>query len=39
MKQEIAITLGKDLIEFIDMQAQGNRSEYVNALTHQQRKQ
>lgn len=39
MKQKIAITLDADLVEFIDLQAQGNRSEYINALLRQQRQQ
>lgn len=39
MKQKIAITLNVDLVEFLDSQAQGNRSEYVNALLQRQRQQ
>lgn len=36
MKQKIAISLDADLIDFIDLQANGNRSEYINALLQQQ---
>lgn len=39
MKQKIAITLDTDLINFIDLQANGNRSEYINALLQQQQRQ
>jgi len=37
MKQKIAISLDVDLINFVDLQANGNRSEYINALLAQQR--
>lgn len=36
MKQKIAISLDADLINFVDLQANGNRSEYINALLQQQ---
>lgn len=36
MKQKIAISLDADLIDFVDLQANGNRSEYINALLQQQ---
>ena len=39
MKQKIAITLNADLVEFLDSQAQGNRSEYINALLQRQQQQ
>jgi len=39
MKQKIAITLDTDLINFIDLQANGNRSEYINALLQKQQRQ
>jgi folate-dependent tRNA-U54 methylase TrmFO/GidA len=39
MKQKIAITIDRELISFIDRQAQGNRSDYLNSLiTQEQRK-
>jgi Arc/MetJ-type ribon-helix-helix transcriptional regulator len=38
MKQKIAISLDADLINFVDLQANGNRSEYINALLAQQRR-
>ena len=38
MKQKIAVTLDKDLIAFLDAQANGNRSEYLNSLLLLQRK-
>jgi hypothetical protein len=38
MKQKIAITLDRELLSFIDRQAQGNRSEYLNSLITQERK-
>jgi hypothetical protein len=38
MKQKIAFTLDKELVAFLDAQANGNRSEYLNALLAQQRK-
>lgn len=36
MKQKIAVSLDADLINFVDMRANGNRSEYINALLQQQ---
>lgn len=39
MKQKIAITIDTDLINFIDLQANGNRSEYINALLQKQQRQ
>lgn len=39
MKQKIAITLDAELIAFLDGQAEGNRSEYLNTLLTQQRRQ
>jgi Arc/MetJ-type ribon-helix-helix transcriptional regulator len=38
MKQKIAITLDRELLSFIDRQAQGNRSDYLNALITQERR-
>ena len=38
MKQKIAITLDRDLLSFIDRQAQGNRSNYLNSLISQERR-
>ena len=38
MKQKIAITLDQDLLSFIDQQAQGNRSDYLNSLITQERR-
>jgi hypothetical protein len=38
MKQEIAITLDRELLSFIDRQAQGNRSDYLNLLIIQERR-
>ncbi|MCY7366923.1 MAG: CopG family transcriptional regulator [Chamaesiphon sp.] len=38
MKQKIAITLDRDLLSFIDRQAQGNRSDYLNSLITQERR-
>jgi Arc/MetJ-type ribon-helix-helix transcriptional regulator len=32
VKQKIAITIDRQLISFIDSQAQGNRSDYLNSL-------
>ena len=37
MKQKIAITLDRELVSFIDRQAQGNRSDYLNSLITQER--
>jgi hypothetical protein len=38
MKQKIAITLDRELVSFIDLQAQGNRSDYLNSLVTQERR-
>lgn len=38
MKQKIAITLDEQLVAFLDLQAGGNRSEYLNQLLVQERK-
>jgi hypothetical protein len=38
MKQKIAITLDQELVSFIDLQAQGNRSDYLNSLIIQERR-
>lgn len=38
MKQKIAITLDEQLLAFLDLQADGNRSEYLNQLLAQERK-
>jgi Arc/MetJ-type ribon-helix-helix transcriptional regulator len=38
MKQKIAITLDRELLSFIDRQAQGNRSDYLNSLITQERR-
>ena len=38
MKQKIAITLDRDLLSFIDRQAKGNRSDYLNSLITQERR-
>jgi hypothetical protein len=38
MKQKIAITLDQELVSFIDLQAQGNRSDYLNSLVIQERR-
>jgi hypothetical protein len=37
MKQKIAITIDRELLNFIDRQAQGNRSDYLNSLINQER--
>jgi metal-responsive CopG/Arc/MetJ family transcriptional regulator len=37
MKQKIALTLDQDIVEFLDNQAQGNRSEFLNNLLRQYR--
>lgn len=37
MKQKIAITLDEQLLAFLDLQADGNRSEYLNQLLAQER--
>jgi Arc/MetJ-type ribon-helix-helix transcriptional regulator len=39
MKQKIAVTLDEELVAFLDAQAKGNRSEYLNALLARERKQ
>ena len=38
MKQKIAITLEEDLVAFLDAQANGNRSGYLNSLLVRERK-
>jgi hypothetical protein len=38
MKQKIAITLDADLLSFIDRQAHGNRSDYLNSLITEERR-
>ena len=38
MKQKIAITLDEELVIFLDAQANGNRSDYLNSLLGRQRK-
>jgi Arc/MetJ-type ribon-helix-helix transcriptional regulator len=37
VKQKIAITIDQQLLSFIDSQAQGNRSDYLNSLVHRER--
>ena len=37
MKQKIAITIDQHLLSFIDSQAQGNRSDYLNSLLNRER--
>jgi Arc/MetJ-type ribon-helix-helix transcriptional regulator len=36
MKQNIAITIDQQLLSFIDLQAQGNRSDYLNSSSRQE---
>lgn len=38
MKQKIAVTLNEEIVAFLDAQANGNRSEYLNSLLTQERK-
>ncbi len=38
MKQKIAVTLDEELVRFLDVQASGNRSEYLNSLLVRERK-
>lgn len=38
MKQKIAVTLDEELVAFLDTQANGNRSDYLNSLLDRQRK-
>jgi Arc/MetJ-type ribon-helix-helix transcriptional regulator len=38
MKQKIAVTIDRELVSFIDRQAQGNRSDYLNSLITQERR-
>jgi hypothetical protein len=38
MKQKIAITIDRELVSFVDRQAQGNRSDYLNSLITQERR-
>jgi len=35
---KVTITLEKDILRFIDQQAKGNRSAYINALLAEQRR-
>lgn len=37
MKQKVAFTLDQDIVEFLDNEAQGNRSEFLNSLLRQYR--
>jgi Arc/MetJ-type ribon-helix-helix transcriptional regulator len=37
VKQKIAITIDRQLLSFIDAQAQGNRSDYLNSLLYRER--
>jgi Arc/MetJ-type ribon-helix-helix transcriptional regulator len=37
MKQKIAITIDQHLLSFMDLQAQGNRSDYLNSLLNRER--
>jgi hypothetical protein len=37
MKQKIAITIDQKLLSFLDLKAQGNRSDYMNSLLNQER--
>jgi hypothetical protein len=37
MKQKIAITIDQQLLSFMDLKAQGNRSDYLNSLLHRER--
>jgi Arc/MetJ-type ribon-helix-helix transcriptional regulator len=39
MKQKIAVTLDEELVAFLDAQANGNRSDYLNSLLERERKQ
>lgn len=39
MKQKIAVTLDEDLVVFLDTVASGNRSDYINCLLRERRKQ
>jgi Arc/MetJ-type ribon-helix-helix transcriptional regulator len=39
MKQKIAVSLDEEVVAFLDAQARGNRSEYLNTLLSQQLKQ
>jgi Arc/MetJ-type ribon-helix-helix transcriptional regulator len=39
MKSKIAVTLDTDLIKFLDAQAGGNRSEFINKLLKERRQQ
>lgn len=39
MKQKITVSLDTELVAFLDRQAHGNRSDYLNSLLAQQRKQ
>jgi hypothetical protein len=37
MKQKIAVTIDQQLLTFIDLQAQGDRSDYLNSLLNRER--
>lgn len=39
MKKKVTIALDPDILGFLDSIAQGNRSEYINALLEEQRRQ
>ncbi|WP_250124300.1 hypothetical protein [Chroococcidiopsis sp. CCMEE 29] len=39
MTQKIAVTLDEELVAFLDAQANGNRSDYLNSLLARERKQ
>ena len=38
MKQRIAVTLDEELVAFLDNESSGNRSEYLNEIVSQYRK-
>jgi hypothetical protein len=37
MKQKIVVMIDRELVSFLDRQAQGNRSDYLNSLITQER--
>ena len=39
MKKKVTIALDPDILGFLDSMAQGNRSDYINALLEKQRQQ
>ncbi|MBV9389775.1 MAG: hypothetical protein JOZ78_25410 [Chroococcidiopsidaceae cyanobacterium CP_BM_ER_R8_30] len=39
MKQRIAVTLDEELVAFLDNESSGNRSEYLNEIVSQYRKE